>query len=311
MKSLSGVVVFAIGLAVLGTPVPSYAQGSGAATIAGVVRDTSQAALPGVTVEATSPALTGTVRTAVTDSNGAYRIEELRPGTYSVTYTLPGFSVTRREGLELSPSFTATVDIELSLGSIEETITVSGRTPLVDTQNVTQQRVISRELLTAIPTSQSALGIASLMPAVVQPPNAQDVGGSMGERSVRISIHGSKTSDARLRQEGMLYNALTPGADYGTGGLEGTGRGYYVNPLAAAEIVIDAGTMGSAEYGVGGAQSNSINKDGGNKFSGALFGAWTGHTLQSDNLSDDLKAQGLTQVNTIRRIFDANATVGG
>ena len=219
MKLSVGVVVFTIGLVVLGTPVMSFAQGSGAAVIAGVVRDTSQAALPGVTVEATSPALTGTVRTAVTDSNGAYRIEELRPGTYSVTYTLPGFSVTRREGLELAPSFTATVDIELSLGSIEETITVSGRTPLVDTQNVTQQRVISRELLAAVPTSQSMLGIASLMPAVVQPPNAQDVGGSMGERSIRISIHGARTTDARLRQEGMIYNGMTPGTNYGSDGL--------------------------------------------------------------------------------------------
>ncbi len=125
-------------------------------------------------------------------------------------------------------------------------IYVSGQTPLVDTQNLTQQRVISRELLSAVPTSQSMLGIASLMPSVVQPPNAQDVGGSMGERSVRISIHGARTTDARLRQEGMVYNGLTPGTNYGSDGLEGSGRGYYVNPLAVNEILIDAGTMEEA-----------------------------------------------------------------
>ncbi|MBI4484904.1 MAG: TonB-dependent receptor [Acidobacteria bacterium] len=247
----------------------------------------------------------------MTDSVGAYRITELRPGTYTVTYTLPGFSVLRREGIQLAPSFTATLNIELKVGTLEETVTVSGQTPLIDTSNLTQQRTITRDLLTAVPTSQSALGIASLMPAVVQPPNAQDVGGSMGERSVRISIHGSKTSDARLRQEGMIYNALTPGGDFGTTGLEGTGRGYYVNPLAASEIVIDLGTMGSAEYGVGGAQSNAIYKDGGNQFSGAVFGGWTGHQLQSNNLSDELKSQGLSAVNTLRKVYDANFTVGG
>lgn len=290
--------------------VSALAQGSGAASIHGSVRDESGGFLPGVTVEVVA-ARVDSVRSTITDADGAYRITELRPGAYSVTYTLPGFSVLRREGIELAPSFTATLNVELKVGALEESIVVTGGTPLIDTSNLTQQKTISRELLTAVPTSQSALGIASLMPAVVQPPNAQDVGGSMGERSVRISIHGSKTSDARLRQEGMLYNALTPGSDFGTAGLEGTGRGYYVNPLAAAEIVIDAGTMGSAEYGVGGAQSNSIYKDGGNKFSGALFGAWTGHSLQSDNLSDDLKTQGLRQVNTIRRIFDANAVFGG
>jgi hypothetical protein len=311
MKQVAGIVAVTLGLAVLLTPATSLAQGSGAATIAGVVRDTSKAALPGVTVEATSPALTGSVRTAVTDGNGAYRIEELRPGTYAVTYSLPGFSIARRDGLDLPPSFTATVDIELSIGSLEETITVSGRTPLVDTQNVTQQRVISRELLAAVPTSQSMLGIASLMPSVVQPPNAQDVGGSMGERSIRISIHGARTTDARLRQEGMIYNGMTPGTNYGSDGLEGAGRGYYVNPLAVNEILIDAGTMGSAEYGLGGAQSNALYRDGGNRFAGAMFGAYTGSGMQWDNLSQDLFDQGLQNVNSIRKIYDANFTVGG
>ena len=146
----------------------------------------------------------------------------------------------------------------------------------------TQQQTISRDILDAVPTAKSMLGIAALIPSVVEPPNAQDVGGSKGERSVRISVHGGKTNDARLLQDGMRYNALTPGlggALNPASALEGTGRGYYVNPLAVQDVVIDVGTMGSAEYSLGGAQSNAIPKDGGNLFSGSLFLAGTGHQL--------------------------------
>lgn len=293
------------------TAAAATAQGSGAGTITGIVRDSSGGVLPGVTVEVSSPALIEKVRSTATDSDGSYRIPELRPGAYAVTFTLTGFATLRREGLQLTSNFTASINVELTVSTLEETITVTGQTPLVDTTTATQRTTITRDVLAAVPTSQSALGIASLMPSVVQPPNVQDVGGSVGERSVRISIHGTRTSDARLRQEGMIYNALTPGADYGTGGLEGTGRGYYVNPLAASEIVIDVGTMGSAEYGVGGAQSNALYKDGGNQFRGTMFGAWTGGALQSDNLSDELRDAGLTAVNNIRKIYDANITVGG
>lgn len=187
----------------------------------------------------------------VTDEKGEYRILELRPGTYSVTFTSPGFSTFKRDGIQLSPSFTATVTAELQVGELAETVTVSGAGPLINTQTMTQQKTIQKEILDAVPTAKSMLGIAALMPAVVlQPPNAQDVGGSKGERSVRLSVHGGKTTDARLLQDGMRYNALTPGigAPLVNSNLEGTGRGYYVNPLASQEIVIDIGTMGSAQY---------------------------------------------------------------
>ena len=288
-------------------PVPAVAQGTSAATLAGIVRDGSGGILPGVTVEASSPALIEKVRTTVTDDRGEYRITELRPGTYELTFTLAGFSTLKRNGLELRPSFTATIDVELKVGGLQETVTVSGATPLVDVQTLTQQRTISREQLDAVPTAKSMLGIAALMPAVVEPPNAQDVGGSKGERSVRISVHGGKTFDSRLLQDGMRYNALTPGL----GGLEGTGRGYYINPLAAQEVVIDLGTMGSAEYSLGGAQVNSIPKDGGNRLSGSFFAGGTGHRFQSDNLTDELTSQGLGSVNTVRKVYDYNAALGG
>ena len=130
---------------------------------------------------------------------------------YTVTFSLPGFATVRNEGLELRTNFTAQVDAELKVSQLEETITVTGATPLVDVQSATQQRTVSREVLDTVPTAKSVLGIAALIPAVVEPPNAQDVGGSKGERSVRITVHGGKTFDSRLLQDGMRYNALTPG----------------------------------------------------------------------------------------------------
>jgi hypothetical protein len=296
----------------------SGAQGTGTGTIDGTAKDASGAVLPGVTVEASSPALIEKVRTTTTDERGEYKIIELRSGTYTITFTLPGFSVYKREGLELSPNFTATVNATLGVGAVQETVTVSGATPLVDTQNVTQQRTFSRELLDAVPTAKSLLGIAALMPSVVQPPNAQDVGGSKGERSVRLSVHGSRTYDARLLQDGMRYNALTPGigppvspATIFIPSLEGTGRGYYINPLSSDETLIDTGTLGSAQYEYGGAQVNMLPKDGGNRFSGAMFFAATGYGLQSDNLTSQLVSEGLTSVNSVRKVYDINGAFGG
>jgi hypothetical protein len=288
---------------------PSFAsaQGTSTASIVGVVTDASGAVLPGVTVEAASPALIEKVRSTVTDDRGEYRISELRPGVYVLTFTLPGFATLQRDGLELRTNFTATIDVSLSVSDIQETITVSGATPLIDVQTATQQRTVSRELLDTVPTAKSMLGIAALIPAVVEPPNAQDVGGSKGERSVRISVHGGKTFDSRLLQDGMRYNALTPGL----GTLEGTGRGYYANPLAVQEVVIDLGTMGSAEYSLGGAQVNSIPKDGANRFNGSFFVGGTGSSLQSNNLDDELTSQGLASVNTVEKVYDFNGAVGG
>src|ERR1051326_6772287 len=132
---------------------PSMAQVGTASGIAGVVKDTSGAVLPGVTVEASSPALIEKVRTVVTDSDGRFNIVDLRPGTYSVTFTLAGFSILKRDGIELTGGFTATVNGEMKVGGLEETITVTGEAPLVDTQNARKQTVVSTDLLNALPTS--------------------------------------------------------------------------------------------------------------------------------------------------------------
>ena len=141
------------------------AQGIGAASIVGVVRDTSGAVLPGVTVEAASPVLIEKVRTTVTDAEGRYQIAELRPGVYSVTFTLPGFSTFRRDGLELSSNFVATVNADLRVGALKETVVVSGETPLVDVRSVSKGTVVSQEALAVLPTSKSVGGLLALVPA--------------------------------------------------------------------------------------------------------------------------------------------------
>jgi hypothetical protein len=136
-------------------PGPAWGQLAVSGGIAGVVRDTTGAVLPGVSIEAASPALIEKIRTVVTDAEGLYRIVDLRPGTYTVTFTLSGFNTVKREGIELATGFTATVNAELRVGALEETITVSGASPIVDTQNVRTQNVLSRERLDTLPTGKT------------------------------------------------------------------------------------------------------------------------------------------------------------
>src|SRR3982075_4694012 len=143
-------------------PAAAYAQ----AAITGVARDASGAVLPGVTVEAASPVLIEKVRSVVSDATGQYRIVNLLPGTYSVTFSLPGFSTVKRDGIELSGAFVATVNGDLKVGTLEETITVTGETPIVDVQSAKVQQTVSKDVIAAIPSSRNASGIQSLIPGM-------------------------------------------------------------------------------------------------------------------------------------------------
>jgi len=145
------------------TPAAAFAQ---QASIAGAVKDASGALMPGVTVEVASPVLIEKVRSVVTDGTGQYRVVDLRPGTYSVTFTLGGFTTVKREGIELTGSFTATVNADLRVATIAETITVTGQSPVVDVQGVTQQRVLNAEVLAALPTGRSAAALGVLIPGI-------------------------------------------------------------------------------------------------------------------------------------------------
>jgi hypothetical protein len=296
-------VVVALGIcATVNTTAASAQATTGSSGIAGVVKDPSGAVLPGVTVEAASPALIEKVRTVVTDEQGQYKIIDLRPGTYTVTYGLSGFSTLKREDLELPANFTATVNVELKVGAIEETVTVTSESPLVDVQNVTHQTTLSQTLLQTMPTSKSVLGFAALTPAVITPPESQDVGGSKAELSARLAIHGGKAGDQKLLQDGLRYNSMSS---------NGANRGFYIDPAAAQEILVELGAGGSAEYSVGGVQINLIPKDGGNRFAEYFYSAYTNHDFQSSNLSPALQAQGLLSVNSNRSIYDLDGSFGG
>ncbi len=282
---------------------PGFAQAASNSSIAGIVTDTSGAVLPGVTVEASSPVLIERVRSAVTDERGEYRIVALIPGTYTITFSLTGFSAFKRDGLELPPSFNATVNAQLRIGAIEETVTVSGASPLVDTQTVNRQTVLPKALLDAVPSSKTLLGFYALTPALQSPSNAQDVGGSKGETSSRASLHGSKQGDTKMLLDGMSFNWFEG---------EGSGRTFFVNALTAQEIVIDTPTGStSAEYTSNGVVLNVIPREGGNRFSGTLFASGTNHNFQADNMSDALKNAGAITNSGTRKVYDLNAVLAG
>jgi hypothetical protein len=268
-------------------------------TIAGSVKDATGALLPGVTVEASSPALIEKVRSVITDGSGQYRIVDLRPGTYSVTFTLPGFNTFRRDGIELTGNFTATVDAEMKLGAVEETITVSGQAPVVDVQSASLQRVISKDVIDAIPAGRGQSALAVLIPGMTA--GGQDVGGSNNQNLSAISIHGGRGTDQRQSIDGLTLRNVA-----GNGNSTNT----VVDVGSSQEMTIDY-AAGNAESVTGGVLFNFVPKEGGNNFSGSFFGSQTNTDFQGNNYSSELAAQGLRSPNRLKNLFDYNAGVGG
>jgi len=266
-----------------------------------VVRDTSGAVLPGVTVEAASPALIEKVRTVVSDGEGRYNIVDLRPGQYTVTFTLTGFNTVRREGVQLTAGFTATINVDLPVGALEETVTVSGASPLVDTQNVRQQRVVSNELVQVLPTgTMTVADIGAITPGLTGTVN---VGGSSGTYSMNsvavLSLHGKR--HAKAMYDGMRVN-----------NMEGSGSttGFMVSPNTLEEWTVETGGV-SAESDASGVVVNYIPKEGGNAVSGSFSGLYTNDSLQSSNLTDELRRRGLGTVNDAVYVYNADAAFGG
>ena len=277
------------------------AQTATTGAIAGTVRDTTGAVLPGVTVEAASPALIEKVRIAVTDQQGNYRIVDLRPGTYRATFTLPGFATYRREGIELTTGFTAPANAEMKIGSIEETVTVTGASPVVDVRGSGQQRVLSRELLDNVPTGKALQGFAALTLGASLSAGQQDVGGDRGDSLGGFGYHGTRASDQRLTREGMPFTTL---------GGDANQRNTMINQAFTQEMTLD--TRGaSAENEAGGPHVNVVPKDGGNNFSWTFTGNGTNGSVQADNVSAELQARGLPPQSSVRKIWDLGGGVGG
>jgi len=253
---------------VLLVPAVLYAQ-QAQATIAGVVKDASGAVLPGVSVEAASPVLTEKVRSVITDGTGQYRIVGLPPGSYTVTVALQGFNTVKREGVELSGALTATIDVELRVGSLQETVTVTGESPIVDTQSARRQQVIDGDVLQAIPTSRSYNNVLQLVPGVV----AGDGQVQLRPAMLLFTAHGGNTEDGRLTVDG-----INTGASRGGAGVSG----YIPDMQNTAEITFTiSGNLGEAE--TGGPQMAVIPKAGGNTLTGSFFASGLNDKMQGTN----------------------------
>jgi hypothetical protein len=279
---------------------PAAQSQSGAIT--GVVKDATGAVVPGVRVEASSPALIEKTRAVTTDSQGTYKIVELRPGTYAVTFAQAGFTRLKREGIELTTAFTATVSVAMQPGSDQETLTVAGENPIVDTQNVALKAVTSREVMDALPTDRNFTSFAAMTPGMQVVGVLQNVGGSIPETPMMLQMHGTRIGESRLFVDGMSVMSGNS-----TGGLN---FGNFPNNAMGEEVVVNADNM-SAEFEVSGVTANFVTKAGSNTFHGAFSGRYTNTSLENENLSADLVARGLTSGNRIKKIWDANPSVGG
>lgn len=272
----------------------SFAQSA----ISGLARDTSGAVMPGVTVEVASPALIEKTRTGVTDEQGRYTIIDLRPGTYTITFTLEGFNTYRQEGLELPANFTATVNAEMRVGALEESLTVTGAAPLVDVQSTQRSVVVNRELLDSVPTARNYSGMAALMPGVRM--SNTDVGGNQQMEQIYMTVNGSRQTDTTVQVDGMNLNSLMN---------DGQVQAYF-SDAATAEITYQTSGI-TADVSAGGVRINMIPKDGGNIFAGQAFVGGTDGSWQSDNVTDELRARGLRTGSRVSHISDINLGLGG
>jgi Carboxypeptidase regulatory-like domain len=287
-------------------PAPIWAQGT--ATISGTVRDATGAVLPGVTIEASSPALIEKVRVGTSDGSGEYQVVSLPPGIYAVTFSLTGFSSVRREGIELTTGFTAQVNADMRVGAMEETITVTGDSPIVDVQNVKRQVVVTRDVVDALPTGKTAVEVATLIPGV-QLMNgtgagaaATGMGGSLGmDQFATLAAHGSRPADTRLEVNGVNINIFGQRQDSTYANFQdGTVQEY------SFEI-----SAHSAESETGGVRVNIVPKDGGNRYSGQVFFNYADDNFQSQNMTDELRATGLRDPDRTVSLWTLNPAVGG
>ncbi len=275
-------------------PAVAVAQSS----IAGSVTDDTGGVLPGVTVEASSDVLIEGSRVVFTDGTGNYNIIDLRPGEYTVVFTLPGFGTQVRDELILGADVALPIDVVMSVGSVEETITVSGETPVVDVQQVQRIEVMTRETQEAIPTGRSMWSYALLIPGVkVHKP---DVGGTAGVQQSEMMGRGLDASNTTIEVDGMMINTMISDGRYQA----------YLNPMLAAETSYTTSGQG-AETQTGGLRINMIPNEGGNQFSGNWFTGFTPGNWQADNLSPQAQAQGIRQATGVDLIYDNNGAIGG
>lgn len=265
--------------------------------ITGVARDESGGVLPGVTVEASSPVLIEKVRSAVTDDQGRYTIANLRPGMFRIAFTLPGFNTVIRDGVEVPGGVTVTANADLKVGALEETITVSGQTPLVDVTQATRTQVLTRDLIDALPSTRNIMSVGMMVPGIRL--GTPDVGGSRQMEQTNPRGHGIAAKHTVQHIDGMSVNSQ-----------ETSNQQSYINDALSAEVTVSTSAH-PAEIQSGGLRTNMIPKDGGNVVSGSIFMGGTDGSWQSDNVNDEMRRQNFTSANGIAHIQNFNASMGG
>jgi hypothetical protein len=264
----------------------------------GLVRDESGGVLPGVTVEAASPVLIEKVRTGVTDDQGRYRIVDLRPGTYTLTFTLAGFGTLVRDGVTLASNFTATVNADLKVGSLSESVTVSGAAPVVDVQQASRTQVLTRDLVDMLPTSRNIMSVGSVVPGLRAA--TPDVGGTRAMEQPSMRGHGvNNTHNSQLSDGLMIQSIESGGASW-----------QYVDDAMIAETSVMTSAI-PADTSLGGMRLNLIPKDGGNTVSGSVFLGGTNGTWQSKNIDDKLRARNVRAANGVAHVQNFNGSLGG
>src|SRR5262245_3425088 len=267
------------------------------ATLAGAVRDSSAAVLPGVTVEASSPVLIEKTRTAITDAAGQYRIESLQPGTYTVTFTLVGFSTLKRGDVLVSGSGVIKIDAEMAVGTVAETVNVIAESPVVDVLSTKRELTLSNETMRSLPSVRSYSYLLTAVPGLQ--PNITDV--NTGPVFAIFPVHGGRGVESRLTVEGLNISN-PPGGNQPPNYTADIGNSMEVT-------VMTAGGLG--EFETAGVQMNIVPKQGGNRLSGLIAASGFSKGMQSNNYSADLQTRGAGAPNPTYRVYDFNAAIGG
>ena len=267
------------------------------ATLTGTIRDASGAVLPGVTVEASSPAIQGAVRTVVSDAAGIYRIIDLPPGLYTLTATLPGFTTVKRGDVQLGGSATLTIPIEMKVGSLEETIVVTSESPVVDLQNLKRETVLDAEVIQSVPGARTVGNLLNATPGLTVDNNGLNATPTM----TFFSARGGQTNEGR-----MTVNGLTVAAAFNGGGVSS----YILDTVNTDEVSVSvSGGMGESD--TGGPVMNLVPRAGGNTFRGQMFVNNAGDWSRGNNLDDELRAVGLKDTPGIIKAYDSSITYSG
>src|SRR4051812_1267798 len=303
MKFVMKTLAAALALALF-VPTMSAAQGGGASstgTIQGRVADTSGAILPGVTVTASSPSMIGT-QTQVTNENGAYRFPAVPPGVYELSFELAGFNTMKRSGIQISLGFTANVNADLAVATLQETVTVTGASPVIDTAATRVQQNFKLEQLNSIPNGRDMWALLAATPGVVM--SNIDIGGNRAGTQTGYRAYGL-SGQVRTSVEGINTTEGTNGA------------GFYYDYGSFEEVFLGVAGQG-AEAATPGVQSNFLGKSGGNKFSGEYYQDFYNNSMQSSNLTDVYTkptSQGgygfRVGANEVEKYYDTNFNIGG